>query len=175
VAYITGEVENLRKIAQEFLEMSRESILRREPVDLREILEETLAPYQKILTDRLLIRETYEPLPLRSLVDRSKLATALRNILINSLESIPGRGEIAVRLGRRGKQAVIDIQDTGPGMAPDVLNRIFEPHFSTKPLGTGLGLPIVRKIIEDHGGTIRVTSEPGRGTLVTILLPLIDE
>jgi len=175
VAYITGEVENLRKIAQEFLEMSRESTLRREPVDLREILEETLAPYQKILTDRLLIREAYGSLPLPSLVDRSKLGTALRNILINALESIPGRGEISVRLRRQGKQAALDIQDTGQGMAPAVLDRIFDSHFSTKPLGTGLGLPIAKKIIEDHGGTIRVTSELGRGTLVTILLPLIDE
>jgi len=175
IAFITGEVENLRKIAQEFLEISRESTLRREPADLREVLKEMLAPYQKILTDRLLIRETYDPSPLPVLVDRSKLGTALRNILTNALESIPGRGEIAVRLSRRGKEAALDIQDTGQGMAPEVAERIFEPHFSTKPLGTGLGLPIAKKIIEDHGGSIRVKSEAGRGTLVTILLPLVED
>jgi signal transduction histidine kinase len=174
VSYITGEVENLRKIAQEFLEMSRESALHREPDDVRKVLEETLAPYRKILTDRITIRESFGPEPLRCLVDRSKLKMALRNFLINALESISGRGEITVRARGRENQALIEIQDTGAGMAPDVLEHIFEPHFSTKPLGTGLGLPIAKKIVEDHGGSIRVTSEPGRGTLVTILLPLIE-
>ncbi len=175
VSFITSEVENLRKIAQEFLEISRDIALVKEPADLREILEETLAPYRHILTDRISVREFYASGPLRVLADRSKLKTAIRNFLINSLESISGRGTITVRTSRKDVGAVVNIEDTGSGMSPELLNRIFETYFSTKPSGTGLGLPISKKIIEDHGGELCVASRPGKGTTVTIVLPLVPE
>ena len=74
-------------------------------------------------------------------------------------------------IGRRGPAYAIDVRDTGPGMATETAARIFELYYSTKDAGTGLGLPITKKIVEEHGGTIRVASEPGHGTTVTIELP----
>lgn len=175
VSYITSEVENLRKIAQEFLEISRDVASVKQPADLREILEETVTPYRDILTDRISVRVSCGPAPLRILADGSKLKTAFRNILINSLESISGKGTIGVRASRENGRIVVTIEDTGSGVPPELLSRIFETDFSTKPSGTGLGLPIAKKIIEDHGGTLHVSSRPGTGTTATVVLPLAAE
>ncbi|MBM3298323.1 MAG: hypothetical protein FJY83_12110, partial [Candidatus Aminicenantes bacterium] len=135
----------------------------------------TLTPYRNILSGRIAIRESYAPEPLRVRADRSKLKTALRNFVINALESIPKRGTITVRASGEDGRAVVVIDDTGSGMPPEILDRIFDIYYSTKPSGTGLGLPIAKKIIEDHGGTLRVSSRPGRGTTVTVSLPLDPE
>ncbi len=79
---------------------------------------------------------------------------------------------IAIRPDRGGDRAVIEFSDTGRGIAPEDISKVFEPYYSTKETGTGLGLAIVRKAIEDHGGTISVTSKQGSGTTFTITLPL---
>jgi len=105
--------------------------------------------------------------------DAAKLQAALRNLLINAVESITRSGEVRLRLRREGDRLVLEVRDTGPGMDAATLDKIFEPYFSTKPAGTGLGLPIARKVIEDHGGSIRLASAPGEGTTVTIELPAL--
>jgi nitrogen fixation/metabolism regulation signal transduction histidine kinase len=171
-AYIISEVENLRKIAQEFLESSKESPLHLELVDIREIIQETLGPYKNMLSDRIDIKEAYAGLPPLCLGDKSKLKMAVRNIIINAIESIPGRGEIRLSINRSEDELTLEVRDTGQGMPPDVLARIFEASFSTKAAGAGLGLPIAKKIVEDHGGSIRIDSRPGRGTQVFVLLPV---
>jgi signal transduction histidine kinase len=170
-AYIISEVENLRKIAQEFLESSREAAPRREPVDMREILDEVLAPYRKMLSDRITFQESYDDGPPVCLGDKSRLKMAVRNLIINAIESIPGRGRISLTVARSGEELTLEIRDTGSGIRPDVLRRIFEPSFSTKPSGAGLGLPIAKKIVEDHGGSLHLSSRPGAGTRATIVLP----
>lgn len=171
--YIISEVENLRRIAQEFLESSRETAPRRNPVDIRDVVRETMAPYKIMLAGRVDIRESYGDSPLVCSADKSQLKMAVRNIIINAIESMPGRGELTLSLGRSRERLALDIRDTGLGMDEETLGRIFEPSFSTKATGAGLGLPIAKKIIEDHGGSIRVSSEPGRGTRVDIHLPAL--
>jgi signal transduction histidine kinase len=170
ISYIVGEVENLRRIAQEFLNLSKTAVLNKETVALDEILTETVAPYRKLLTARLSFVTAIEP-GLRFEGDRDKLKIAFRNLMINAIESIRNRGEIRIEAGRIGDRYRIVISDNGSGMEPEVAERMFEPYFSTKTSGTGLGLSITRKIVEDHGGTIRIQSEPRRGTAVTIELP----
>ncbi len=170
ISYIVGEVENLRRIAQEFLDLSRAAALNKETVALDEILAETVDPYRKLLSDRLAFTAAIEP-GLRFEGDRGKLKIAFRNLMINAIESIRRRGDIRIEARRAGDRFVIVIADTGAGMEPDVAEKIFEPYFSTKSAGTGLGLPITKKIIEDHGGAIRIRSEAQRGTEVTIELP----
>lgn len=170
-AYIISEVESLRRIAQEFLESSREAPLRRDAVDVPEVVREILAPYKKMLADRIALKESYaEDLP-PCPGDKSKLKMAVRNIIINAIEAIAGRGEIHLDVGPDADGLRLEVRDSGPGMAPEVLEHIFESSFSTKAAGAGLGLPIAKKIIEDHGGSIRIESGPGRGTLVRIILP----
>ena len=96
---------------------------------------------------------------------------ALRNLLTNAIESIHGPGEIEARVEGRPEELTLTLADSGEGMERAVLGRIFEPYFSTKAAGTGLGLPIAKKIVEDHGGTIEVSSQPGRGTSIVLRWP----
>jgi signal transduction histidine kinase len=168
---IIGEVENLRQIAQEFMEISRDTTLHKEPLDLAEVLEDTLRPYRKLLSERIRFKVVYSGRDFRARGDAAKLKTALRNIVANAVEAISHKGEVSLSVDRKGENHRIVIRDTGSGMSRETTERIFDPYFSTKDSGTGLGLPIAKKIIEEHGGTIQVSSEPGVGTAVTIELP----
>jgi signal transduction histidine kinase len=171
MSYIIGEVEHLRRIAQEFMEIARDTTVAKEPVDLRAILEDVLQPYRRLLSERIRFTLRAEGTDFRARGDETKLKTAFRNIVANAVEAISQRGELAVAIGRRAQAYTIAVRDTGPGMSRETVARIFDLYFSTKDAGTGLGLPIAKKIVEEHGGTIRVESEPGRGTTVTIELP----
>ncbi len=171
ISYIIGEVENLRRISQDFMEIARDTTLRKEPDDVRRILGEITEPYRRLLASRIRFREESEGTDFLCPVDSAKIRIAFRNIIANAVEAIRDRGEIVIRLRRSGAAMVIAFRDSGPGMTRDVLEKVFEPYFSTKDAGTGLGLPISRKIVEDHGGTVEASSEPGRGTTVTVTLP----
>ena len=171
MSYIIGEVENLRSIAQEFMEIARDTTVSKEPVDLRNILEEVLRPYRRLLAERIRFTVVAEGSDFRARGDAAKLKTAFRNIVANAVEAISQQGEVAATIGRRGPVYTIAVRDSGPGMSRETVERIFDLYFSTKDAGTGLGLPITKKIVEEHGGSIRVASEPGHGTTVTVELP----
>lgn len=171
ISYIITEVENLRRIAQEFLELSRASSLKKEPFDLRGVLEEVVSPYRKMLAERIKFREVYEGESFSLLGDKSKIKIAFRNVFVNAIEALPGKGVVEIQLSARPESLILQVKDSGPGMRKEVLERIFDPYFSTKELGTGLGLPIAKKIVEDHGGSIQVESEVGKGTSITLSLP----
>ena len=170
-SYIIREVENLRKIAQEFLELSKETSLAKENFDLKEAVEDVISPYKKMLSARIKFREIYEGSTFPVSADKSKIKIAFRNIFINAIEAIRGKGSVEISLAQEKEDLLLVIKDTGIGMTKDLLDRIFDAYFSTKDVGTGLGLPIAKKIIEDHGGSIGVESEIGRGTTITIRLP----
>jgi signal transduction histidine kinase len=98
------------------------------------------------------------------------------NLLHNAAQSIDRRGCIVVRTHRENGSVIAEVEDNGCGMAPEVMERVFEPFYTTKPrgMGTGLGLSIARKIVEKHGGSIEVKSEPGRGTKFRMSFPLVE-
>jgi signal transduction histidine kinase len=171
MSYIISEVENLRHIAQEFMEIARDTTVRKEPVDLRVLLEETLQPYSRLLAERIRFKVVAEGSDFRASGDAAKLKTAFRNIVANAVEAISQQGDVALAIGRKGPVFTISVRDSGPGMSKETVDRIFDLYFSTKDAGTGLGLPIAKKIVEEHGGAIRVTSGPGKGTTVMIDLP----
>lgn len=168
LSYIISEVENLRRIAQEFLEISKDTVLHKQRLAFDALLRETVAPYRTLLAERIRFDETFEGADFAFDGDPAKLKIALRNLLTNAIESIRGKGEIRVRLVRGPEMMTLTIEDTGSGIEKDILDRIFEPNFSTKDVGTGLGLPIAKKIVEDHGGAIEIASEPRKGTRITI-------
>lgn len=109
--------------------------------------------------------------------DRNALIQLFINILINAIESIEDKGSISIKAYKDKSKglAVIKIRDTGVGIPSQYLDKIFEPFFTTKESGTGLGLAVVYRIVESHGGKIYVESEEGKGTEFTVELPLNKE
>lgn len=171
ISYIISEVENLRSIAAEFMTIARESGAVREKFDLKELVLDLLQPFRETLADRVkfTLRESGRNFGLVG--DRGKIKVAIRNILINAIEAIKGQGLIEVSLRDKDEGLELEIKDSGCGIPEEVAAHIFEPYFSTKEKGTGLGLPICKRIVEEHEGNIRLESRPGQGTTVTITLP----
>ena len=109
-----------------------------------------------------------------TLLDGNQVEQVFVNVLINAVHAIGEQGEIAIqsRVNRKEGTIVVDISDTGCGIPAENLSKIFEPFFSTKPKGTGLGLAVSYGIVKNHKGDIRVSSEPGKGACFTIILPV---
>ena len=103
--------------------------------------------------------------------DPAQIHQVLLNMLLNAIQAVSHNGQIVVTLEPRDDYAAISIADNGPGIPPDTLKNIFRPFFTTKGHGTGLGLSLARRIVEDHAGRIEVTSAPGEGTTFVVLLP----
>ena len=126
-----------------------------------------------MLSERIKFKETYEGEDFGFKGDKDKIRIALRNIFINAIEAIRNKGEIEIKLKRDKKNLILEINDTGMGMEKVLLKKAFEPYFSTKDAGTGIGLSIAKKIIEGHGGSIQISSKLRKGTEVLIKFPLV--
>ena len=178
IEILDAESARIERMARDFSDLGRLPEGPPAPVDLGELLEELArggAP------DGIRVRVEHPPEPLRITGHYEPLRRALHNLLINAIEA----GEADAKTSRRQVEIVlaaervtsgtaegvrVTVRDTGAGMPPDVLARIFEPYFTTKAKGTGLGLALVRQTVHNHGGTIAVASEPGAGTTFTITL-----
>jgi signal transduction histidine kinase len=172
VRNILTQVRLLRQIAGEFSSFASSPTARPAPTKLNELIEEVVQPYRLGLAGRVTI-ETAIPDSLPHLmVDKGVLARALTNIIENALHAMPGVGTLRIASAVHDESHVrLEIIDTGVGMDRASLDRIFEPYFSTRGSGTGLGLTIAKRNVELNGGTIAVESERGRGTTVRITLP----
>jgi two-component system, NtrC family, nitrogen regulation sensor histidine kinase NtrY len=171
VSSILGQVRLLRQIAAEFSSFASSPTARLAPVDVPPLVAEVVDPYRTGLAGRIEIdNRATGPLP-RVQVDRTLVARALANIVENALHAMPGKGRLDIDAAATDGHVTVQVRDTGVGMDKDALARVFEPYFSTKTTGTGLGLPIARRNIELSGGTIEVESEKGVGTTVRITLP----
>ena len=147
--------------------------LHREPVNLNRLFRELM----EILAPKLAefgIRPIDEIDPHLPIVegDPALLRHALLNLVLNACEATEKNGEITLRAERIGGEVAVHVIDRGGGIAPEHRDRIFEAYFSTKPSGTGLGLPTSRRIVEQHGGRLTFESEPGRGSTFTVHLPV---
>jgi signal transduction histidine kinase len=168
---ILSQVTLLRQIASEFSSFASSPVARLSPTDLHEVIEEVVAPYRTGLPDNVRL-EVHEASNVPVLhVDRGLLGRALVNVIENALHAMRGGGTLSIATRPSDGGATIEIEDTGVGMDRDALARLFEPYFSTKATGTGLGLTIAKRNVELNGGEISVSSEKGRGTAVTISLP----
>jgi signal transduction histidine kinase len=112
-------------------------------------------------------------------MDREQMKQVFLNLMLNAIQAMERGGHLKVVIRRKSapsgdggrSMAEISVQDTGPGMEEDIRSKIFEPFFSTKEEGIGLGLPIAQRIVEEHGGQIQVESRAGEGTTFTVILP----
>ena len=173
LARVQRECRRLQELLNDFLNFARAQPRDLGEYDLNQLLEELLDFYRpqaqesRIEIVRLLDRN----LP-SVRIDRQQIRAALLNLILNAQQAMPRGGRLEVRTRATQHGLALDLIDTGVGMDAKTLERIFEPFFSTKTGGSGLGLPTARKIIEAHGGRITVQSEPGRGTQFTIELPV---
>jgi signal transduction histidine kinase len=168
------EVARINRHITDFLKYSRPSTLELQPTDLRAEAEDALrliaVQAQDIGVETRLEQQGDVPMVM---ADKESLRSVFTNLLINGLQAIDGSGgKLSVTISANGgDRACVEISDTGRGIAPEDISKVFEPYYSTKETGTGLGLAIVKKAIDDHGGTISVSSKPGSGTTFTITLP----
>jgi signal transduction histidine kinase len=107
-----------------------------------------------------------------ALGDREKLKQVTINIVVNAIEAMKNGGVLTARVRPDGERVMMHIEDTGPGIEPQLLTSVFDPFFTTKEAGTGLGLSIVRKIVDQHGGDVEIESERGKGARVTVAIPI---
>ena len=190
---ILTQVKLLRQISAEFSSFASSPTPRPEPTALPALIEEVVEPYRTGLAGRVAITVDAAPdLPPISL-DRTLFSRALTNVIENALHAMPGGGRLVIAAARtpdgsssappgatgavlvepgRNGHVTVEISDSGIGMDRDAVSRIFEPYFSTKATGTGLGLTIAKRNIELNGGTIDVRSQRGVGTTVTMTLPI---
>jgi len=168
---ILHHVEELRSIASEFSTYSR--IPRIEPVtgNLTASVRELVAGYQVAQPSGISVTFTSEGDDVHALFDGKLLRRALRNLIENAIRAVDEGGAVEVTVGRELGAAVVRVLDEGPGVEPDQLGRIFDPYFSTHDTGTGLGLPIARRIIEEHGGEIHARNRSHGGLEVRVVLP----
>jgi two-component system sensor histidine kinase HydH len=136
------------------------------------MLHEVIEPYRVGLASRIRFDVDVPAVLPAVFVDRTLISRSLTNIVENALHAMPGAGTLSVMARADDRRVRIRVADTGVGMDPEALARAFEPYFSTKATGTGLGLPIAKRNVELTGGTISVSSERDRGTAVELMLPL---
>ena len=160
------------RIVRELSAFSRVAPEQREPTDLRAALERTLRLLHGEYRDRITIVRDYRDVP-HPRCNAGELDQVLMNLLTNAVQAIQGRGEIHVRTYAEGGDVFVAVRDSGPGIAPEIQERVFEPFFTTKAgQGTGLGLAIAHSLVARHGGDLQVASAPGTGATFTVRLPL---
>ena len=189
IGSLRREVERLRGILTDFLQFAGELRLNRAPADLAQVTEE-LADFFLPQAEHHGVRLRTETggASLQATVDVPLIKQAILNLMLNAVQAMspggsgtasteaPGAGELILRAHRSrdqdGKPTVlIHVIDTGPGIPPESLEKIFQPYFTTKSGGTGLGLPTTRRLIEAHGGRLDVYTQQGKGSDFTIVLP----
>lgn len=172
VQTVQKECEHLLEILEDFLKFARVGELSLEVADLNDVIREFIEFFRPLAAEHgVEISPHLSPeLPAVKL-DRSLFRQVLQNLALNAQQAMPGGGLLELQTHVRDGLVQLDLIDTGCGMSPAVLAKMFDVFYSTKPTGSGLGLPTVQKIVQAHGGQIAVDSAPGRGTRFTISLP----
>ncbi len=186
VQKLQAQCQNITDISNDFLRFARINALDLEPTDPTKIIEEMVDFFAPTAKQADIEIKSFLPacLPQVSL-NHELFKQAVLNLMLNAEQAMPEGGEITIQAttelsasahennGEPCSMVVLHVIDNGKGMTKEVLSRIFQPFFSTKKGGSGLGLPTTRRIIEAHGGTLQVESEPGRGTKFVIRLPAV--
>jgi len=170
-----AEISRLDSIVTQFLRAIRPSKPQLHRENINTIVEEAVRFFSPEIEARDIVveQELRSDLPLLEL-DREQMKQAFYNVIKNSFEAMKRRGVLRIRTDRDDTHVLVTFSDTGSGISAENLSHVFEPYFTTKPSGTGLGLLIVRRIVREHGGELSVESSEGKGLNLAIRLPYVD-
>lgn len=170
---IKDEIARLNRLVSDFLSYGRPAKLKPREVDARQLIEEVRDLVQTQSTQQNVHINIEQNGDGRATLqaDAEQLKTCFSNVVINAVQAMPEGGALNITVRPDAAHVAVDFADTGGGIAPEALAQIFEPYYSTKETGIGLGLPLTKKIIEEHGGQISVVSEVGKGTIFTVTMP----
>jgi signal transduction histidine kinase len=176
IAISRAEITRLDSIVTQFLQAIRPSKPILHPENINALVEEALRFFAPEIADRDIVvepelRPDLPPIEL----DRDQMKQAFYNVIKNSFEAMKRRGILRIRTDMDGTHVNVSFTDTGGGMSAESLSRVFEPYFTTKSSGSGLGLLIVRRIVREHGGELAIESNEGKGLTLTIRLPYRDK
>ena len=171
-----NEIKRLDFIVEEFLSAVRPSHPQLEATDLNELLQEAINFIGPEVADRRIsvTLDFTDEIPLVQ-VDRDQMKQVFYNIIRNSSQAIGSDGNLTIRTGFDDENVLVTFSDDGPGIPADQVSRVFEPYYTTKKTGSGLGLMIVHRIINEHAGELQFQSEEGEGTEVTVYLPRVEK
>lgn len=170
---VQAEVRRLQKILEEFLSYARAPEPKFVPVDLNARLQALVDFHAPTLRERGVSLRFYAGAGVAAVpADWDHLQAAVLNLVRNAGEATPGGGEVLVATAREGDEVVVRVTDTGGGIPEELHEKVLDPYFSTKQGGTGLGLPTVKRVVEEHGGRLTFASEPGKGTQFALRLPV---
>lgn len=169
--FIATEVDRCNSLITRFLQFARPLQLKPQPADLAQTLDRAVELVQRE-TPGIAIYKNYEPEIRPFPFDAELMERVFYNLLLNAAQATAPGGAITVKTRAAAGSAEIAVIDRGVGIGPDQIDNIFNPFFTTKPSGVGLGLAIVSKIVDEHGGKIAVESEPGKGSIFRVLLPV---
>jgi signal transduction histidine kinase len=168
---VQSEIRRLNLLVDQFLDFARPRPPRFERQRLEEVLEETLLLIgPEAASKRVVLERMWQETP-AVWADGDQLKQVFLNLMLNALQAMEHGGRLRAATQRRAGGVVVEIGDTGPGVAPEILDRLFEPFATSRPGGTGLGLPISLRIVQGHNGELRIESTPGVGTTATVWLP----
>jgi signal transduction histidine kinase len=171
---ILEEVTRLEQILREQLTLERHLVPVMGPVDVNQILKDV----RKLLSHGILsshiqvVGNLAEGIPI-TMGDANQLKQAFLNVTSNAIQSMPQGGTLTIGTSQKGERIIVRITDTGPGIPADHLDKLFVPFFTTRKTGSGLGLAVTKRIVDNHGGEIGVESEVGEGTTFEISLPIV--
>ncbi|KAA3620195.1 MAG: HAMP domain-containing protein [Calditrichaeota bacterium] len=180
---VVSEIKRVDELVSNFLMIAKPPKLERTKCDLAKLVDEIIKSQQpSLLPQGIRTQRLFDENQLIVDVDSNKIKQVFLNIILNSAQAMPGGGRLFIECGKaflhdqeRSNVAKLVFRDTGKGITARTLQHIFDFYYSTKPRGTGLGLPIAQQIIEEHGGLIKVDSELGSGTVVTLYIPLAEQ
>ena len=173
LAIVQKETDRVEQILDSFLRYIDRTELQLASIDINELVSDMIDFYSpQAYSHSVTIHQGLLNEPLVCKIDADMLKQVILNLFINAQQAMSNGGDLMIRTDRREKDALIQISDTGTGITPDKLPRIFDAYYTSRPQGSGLGLPTAKKIIEAHKGSISVNSVPGKGTSFDIRLPI---
>jgi two-component system sensor histidine kinase HydH len=169
------EVDRLNRVITQLLEFARPPVIQKKPTSLQSLIQHSLKMIERQASAKEIQILSHLPSEIKEIdLDPDGINQVLLNLYLNAIEAMEQGGTLSVSLSREESSPWVKIivSDTGTGISKEDLEHIFDPYFTTKQTGTGLGLAIVHKIIEAHRGEVKAESELGRGTTVSLLLPV---